>query len=216
MDQLQRHFFELKFRNAFLESQGKAFEDLFSRIMGHAFAGDFKPVRPYGSKGDLKCDGYRASDKTVFQCYAPKTMKLDKLQAKICEDFNGVVAHWGERMERWIFVHNDVDGIPADAVRQLIDLGKTNPEVSLGHMSYPEIFGITMNRIKPSGPGKPGFDALASPTPTQNRALRLLNAKIPMRQPPPEAACPVDAQPESTKYAGHSKSCSKQPQGTSV
>ena len=40
---------------------------------------------------------------------------------------------------------------------------------------------LTMNRIEPSGPGKPGFDVPASPTPIQDRALRLLNAKIPMR-----------------------------------
>ena len=36
---------------------------------------------------------------------------------------------------------------------------------------------LTMNRIEPSGPGKPGFDVPASPTPIQDRALRLLNAK---------------------------------------
>ena len=40
---------------------------------------------------------------------------------------------------------------------------------------------LTMNRIEPSGSGKPGFEALSSPTPTQKQALRLLNAKIPMR-----------------------------------
>ena len=36
---------------------------------------------------------------------------------------------------------------------------------------------LTMNRIEPSGPRKPGFDVPASPTPVQDRALRLLNAK---------------------------------------
>ena len=40
---------------------------------------------------------------------------------------------------------------------------------------------LTMNRIEPSGPEKPGFDIPASPTPIQNQALRLLNAKVPMR-----------------------------------
>ena len=146
---LQRHFFQLKFRIAFLESQGKSFEDLFSRIMGHAFAGDFQAVRPYGNKGDLKCDGYRVSDKTVFQCYASKTTKLDKLQAKVNEDFNGAVAHWGPRMERWTFVHNDDDGLPADVIQQLIDLGQANLSLSLDQMSYPEIFDITMSLAPP-------------------------------------------------------------------
>ena len=40
---------------------------------------------------------------------------------------------------------------------------------------------LTMNRIEPSGPGKPGFDVPASPTPIQKQALKLLNANIPMR-----------------------------------
>ena len=40
---------------------------------------------------------------------------------------------------------------------------------------------LTMNRIEPSEPGKPGFDVPASPTPIQDQALRLLNAKVPMR-----------------------------------
>ena len=45
-----------------------------------------------------------------------------------------------------------------------------------------EQFGTpAMNRIEPSEPGKPGFDVPASPTPIQNRALKLLNVKVPMR-----------------------------------
>lgn len=167
MDELQRHLFQLKFRIAFLESQGKAFEDLFSRIMGHAYTGDFQAVRPYGNKGDLKCDGYRASDKSVYQCYAPRTTKLDKLQAKVDADFNGAVAHWGPRMARWTFVHNDDEGIPADAVQQLSDLGTANPTVSLGQMNYPELFQITMalNPIQ--------LEDLFGPAPTQRTLANL-------------------------------------------
>ncbi|AJA10834.1 hypothetical protein SKP52_19830 [Sphingopyxis fribergensis] len=76
LDNTQRFGYGLKFENAFLR-------ELFARIMAHAHPGDFQPVRPYGPRGDLKCDGYRASDGTVFQCYAPDTMKVDPLLAKI-------------------------------------------------------------------------------------------------------------------------------------
>ena len=168
MDELQRHLFQLNFRIAFLESRGQAFEDLFSRIMGHAFTGDFQAVRPYGNKGDLKCDGYRVSDKTVFQCYAPKATKLDKLQAKVDEDFNGAVAHWGTRMQNWSFVHNDDDGLPADAIQQIADLGTANPQVNLGQMGYPELFEITMS-LTPLQ-----LEDLFGPAPTQ-RTLALLD-----------------------------------------
>lgn len=144
MDDLQRTFYQLKFRNAFLERKGKAFEELFSKIMGHAYPGDFQPVRPYGNRGDLKCDGYRASDKTVFQCYGPSTLSLVKMLAKMDEDFNGAVAHWRARMERWSFVHNKDDGLPADATQKLVDLGTANPNVALGQLGYPELFAIVM------------------------------------------------------------------------
>ena len=131
-DELQRYIYQLKFRNAFLENEGQAFEDMFSRIMGHAFPCDFQPVRPYGRRGDLKCDGYRASDKSVFQCYAPRTTKLDAMQAKVDADFNGAVGHWGSRMERWVFVQNDDAGLPADVTQQLLDLRAANPNLTLG------------------------------------------------------------------------------------
>ncbi|WP_133176235.1 ABC-three component system protein [Pelagivirga sediminicola] len=144
MDSLQRAFYGLKFENAFLRQKGKAFEDLFSRIMGHASPGDFQAVRPYGSRGDLKCDGYRVSDKTVFQCYAPSNMKLANMLAKMDEDFNGAVAHWGDRMKRWSFVHNEDDGLPADATQKLVDLSAANPTVHLDQTGYPELFAVVM------------------------------------------------------------------------
>ena len=73
MDDTERSFYGLKFENTFLREKGKAFESFFARAMAHGFVGDFEPVRPYGPKGDLKCDGFRPSDGTVFQSYAPES-----------------------------------------------------------------------------------------------------------------------------------------------
>ncbi len=55
---------------------------------------------------------------------------------------------------------------------------------------------LTMNRIEPSGPGKPGLAVPASPTPIQEQAPRPPNAKVPCASPP-KAASPVDPQPDS-------------------
>ncbi len=150
MDDLQRYIFQMKFKIAFLENEGQAFEDLFSAIMGHAFPGDFQPVRAYGNKGDRKSDGYRKSDKAVFQCYGPRSTKLADMQAKVDADFNGAVGHWGPRMEKWFFVHNDMAGLPADVVQQLTDLGAANPSVTLGQMGYSELFAIVMGQLTPA------------------------------------------------------------------
>src|SRR5688572_2683723 len=131
LDDTQRSFYGLKFENTFLRQKGKAFETFFARVMSHALAGDFEPVRPYGPKGDLKCDGFRPSDGTVFQCYAPDSTKLTELLAKINEDFRGAVAHWGPRLRRWEFVHNDIRGLPAEAIQKLDDLRAAHPTIEI-------------------------------------------------------------------------------------
>ncbi|PWC36599.1 ABC-three component system protein [Azospirillum sp. TSO35-2] len=144
MDDTQRSFYGLKFENSFLREKGKAFETLFARIMGHGFVGDFEQVRPYGPKGDLKCDGFRPSDGTVFQSYAPDTMKLDALLAKIDEDFNGAVVHWGGRMRRWELVHNDIRGLPAEATQKLEDLRIAHPGIEIAECSYSRLRDVAM------------------------------------------------------------------------
>lgn len=145
LDATQRYAYGLKFENAFLRERGKAFETLFSRIMAHAFPGDFQPVRPYGPKGDLKCDGFRVSDGTVFQCYAPDTMRLKPLLAKVDEDFGGALAHWKTQMLRWEFVHNDIRGLPAEAVKKLAELNAANPNVALAVCGEAELRKIAMS-----------------------------------------------------------------------
>ncbi len=144
MDDTQRSIYGLKFENAFLSEKGKAFEHLFARVMAHGFPGNFEPVRPYGSRGDLKCDGFRPSDGTVFQAYAPESAKLAALLAKIDEDFAGARTHWGAKMRRWELVHNDKRGLPADAVRRLDELRATNPTVTIAVFGYAEMRAVVM------------------------------------------------------------------------
>lgn len=144
VDETQRCFYGLKFENAYLRNRGKAFEDFFARVMAHAFPDDFRPVRPYGLRGDLKCDGFRVSDGTVFQSYAPDEMQLSALLAKIAKDFAGAVDHWQGRMQRWAFVHNDRRGLPADAIQKLQDLGCAHPSVMIAVLGESELRAIVM------------------------------------------------------------------------
>ena len=144
MDDTQRGSYGLKFENAFLRKKGKEFEAFFARVMAHGFAGDFEPVRPYGPNGDLKCDGFRPSDGTVFQCYAPNSIKLAALLAKLDEDFSGAVDHWGKRMRRWEFVHNDHRGLPADAVRKLHDFRASHPRIEIAVFGEAEMRHVVM------------------------------------------------------------------------
>ncbi|HXW71009.1 MAG TPA: ABC-three component system protein [Methylocella sp.] len=144
MDDTQRSFYGLKFENTFLRAKGKAFETFFARVMAHGFTGDFEPVRPYGPKGDLKCDGFRPSDGTIYQSYGPDHMKLADLLVKIDEDFYGAIEHWGLKMRRWEFVHNDVRGLPAEAVRKLDDLRVAHPNIDLSVFGEAEMRQVVM------------------------------------------------------------------------
>lgn len=167
MDDIQRFFYGLRFENAFLRERGKSFEVLFARIMSHAFPGDFQAVRPYGPEGDLKCDGYRSSDGTVFQSYAPDSMQLKQLLAKIDEDFVGAVAHWQHRMRRWQLVHNDQRGLPAQAVRRLDDHDRANPDVKVGQLAEAELRAVAM------GLALHQLEDLFGSVPSQNTLERL-------------------------------------------
>jgi hypothetical protein len=145
LDDTQRSFYGLKFENTFLREKGKAFESFFARVMSHGFTGDFEPVRPYGPKGDLKCDGFRPSDGTVFQSYAPDSTKLADLLAKIDEDFTGARSHWGDRIRRWEFVHNDPRGLPAGAVRKLDILRAAHPAIAIAVFGEAEMRSVVMS-----------------------------------------------------------------------
>lgn len=197
MDDTQRAFYGLKFENTFLRSRGKAFESFFGRLMGHGFVGDFELVRPYGAKGDLKCDGFRPSDGTVFQVYAPDAIKLAALLAKIDEDFIGAVGHWGARMRRWEFVHNDDRGLPAEATQKLQDLRVAYPAIHIGVFDEPQMRRVAM------GLQLHQLEDLFGPVPSQ-RMIEQLNfanlrpVLIAIQRREPQAEPPLTA-PSPTK-----------------
>ncbi|MCP3404812.1 ABC-three component system protein [Bradyrhizobium sp. CCGB01] len=144
MDELQRSIYVDKFRLALHTQKGTAFQDWFVRLAGHAFGADFEEVRPYGSYGDLKCDGRRISSGSVFQCYAPETMKEADLIAKIDEDFHGARAHWDGNMQEWVFVHNDGRGLPPNAVQHLDTLREAHAPLQISTWSEPELLALAM------------------------------------------------------------------------
>jgi hypothetical protein len=144
MDELQQSIYVDRFRLAFHTQQGTAFQDWFVRLAGYAFGADFEEVRPYGSQGDLKCDGRRISTKSVFQCYAPYSMRDAELISKINTDFHGARGHWDKDMAEWVFVHNDGRGLPPKAVQHIDALRTAHPAIGLETWSEPELMKLAM------------------------------------------------------------------------
>ena len=143
LDELQRSYYGLRFRVAFLAKHGAEFQDWFVRLARYALGPDFEAVRPYGRMGDLKCDGYWVSTRTVVQCCAPHQMTDRKLIEKITVDFMGARNHWGPKMQRWVLVHNDESGLPGSAVQRIDSLRRTHPDSAIETWDEPELLRMT-------------------------------------------------------------------------
>ncbi len=162
------HHINREFELKFLKTRGEAFQDFFSEIMESAYPSDFQRIRPHGNAGDLKCDGYLESAKTVFQVYGPEEIRsLNKLLTKMDQDFRGALASWSERMAKWVFLHNSRKGLPAQAIQKLEDFRNMNEKILVESWGYEELWQVLVNI-------SPGRLALLFPGPKRtNTGFRL-------------------------------------------
>lgn len=123
LERFETNFYATLARNEILKRRGTAFQDFFVEVGHYRWGSDFEGRRAQGAIGDRKCDGYRPSNTTVFQCYAPRDMKPRPLCDKIEEDYSGAVANKEHTpIGRWILVHNDSEELPTEAHQLIIGL----------------------------------------------------------------------------------------------
>lgn len=169
VDDLSMAFYMMSFRERYLTAEADTFQDLFAGIMERAHPGDFAKVQPWGNKGDLKCDGYLASERMVFACYGPKEFSpMHRVLAKVNGDHSGALKHWKPHMSAWTFVHNDYHGLPAEVLQLLLDLDAADSTVAVVPWGEPQL------RTKVRGLSLIDLTELFGSVPTarQMRALR--------------------------------------------
>ncbi|NKL91692.1 hypothetical protein [Rhizobium leguminosarum] len=133
-----RLLLDIMVHSALRDKKGGEFERFFTAAAIELWGDDFEPWKPQGNLGDFKCDGYRISEKTVFQCNAPEQFVAGTVAAKIEKDFEGALEKFGARMERWIFVHNQTE-TPARAANLLHELRQRHPELELKIWTLPHL-----------------------------------------------------------------------------
>lgn len=114
---------ELKLQSTLAGVDGNAFEALFQNIAKRLWQSAFTPTIPMGSRGDLKCDGFKSDTGELFQCYGPRygQANVDDAIAKIDVDFAGAVEHWGSLLKKWVFVVGLYqDRVPSELVRRVL------------------------------------------------------------------------------------------------
>jgi hypothetical protein len=134
-DEIDWAWQELHLHVRLRDIDGNAFETLFQDIGKALWGTAFHATIPMGSRGDLKCDGWRPDVGYCYQCYGPRYGQANVGEAlkKVEEDFRGAKEHWKELLQRWFFVvglHSDK--IPSQISRLMAQLSnelKTPSEV---------------------------------------------------------------------------------------
>lgn len=143
---LQEAYYELRFVDAFRSAKGGAFQTFFEKLMGLAYKSDFMACRPWGNQGDRKNDGFLKSERRLFQVYAPTEMDAARTIAKINEDFDGAIVHWGMYFDKWVFAHNAVDGLPPHVQAALLKFENAHTGVTVEPWGLEE-FKVVFRRV---------------------------------------------------------------------
>ena len=141
MDPTQRAFYRQAANLQYLKLRRTAFQDWFNKLMSTRHADDYVSVRL--SKGDGSLDGYVLSSLAVFQVFAPRTSTAAEMTSKIEGDFADAKKTMEERglaMKGWVFVHNDPDDMPHEAILKLSELEKSNPGVKIRRWGFDAIW----------------------------------------------------------------------------
>ena len=141
LNRAQRILVKMAFERDFYRKKGVEFQEWFEDIARLRYRTDFIKNKPNGKLGDLKCDGYLMSSKTIFQCYAPNIMTEKKLIEKIVSDFTGAVKHWKGKMNKWVLVHNGPQ-LTANVVQKILELKKNYPSILIEDWSKEELLEL--------------------------------------------------------------------------
>ncbi len=129
----QKHVQSLRFKVRAYQSDGQAFEDLFTRIMSKKLPA-FRQIKPQGQLGDRKNDGFDDASGTYFQVFAPEDVyKGDKYGAdKVATDLAGLLSHWNQagQVKAFRYVVNDkYKGLGTKIEQALRDLRPLYPKL---------------------------------------------------------------------------------------
>lgn len=115
--------------------KGSSFQDFFVEIMTK-FDPEFIPIKPQGSYGDRKNDGFIPSKGIYYQVYSPEDpdYKISNAIKKCKEDFSGLLSYWNDKtpVKEFHFVFNEeYRGAYPEIISTIGDMQKNNPEIKI-------------------------------------------------------------------------------------
>lgn len=151
MNTNQRYLAQLLFKNKIYASDGQMFEDFFSSVMVKSNP-NFMQVKPYGSIGDRKNDGFDKTTGEYFQVFAPQDIHnsstIVSATAKLEDDFEGLYNYWNDKypIKKYHFVVNDkYRGVPPQLYSKISELETAYPEVEFDIFTSAKLEDIVLN-----------------------------------------------------------------------
>jgi hypothetical protein len=98
MNREEKYLSRIILKNKFYEADKQSYEDLFTKIMQSQDL-NFKQIKPQGSLGDGKCDGFNEKTGEYYQVYAPEELKGNEetLLSKMDLSISGLIDFWNEK-----------------------------------------------------------------------------------------------------------------------
>lgn len=127
----------LIFQNRVLKATGNSYEDLFIHVMQSANP-NFRQVKPQGSLGDKKNDGFDPTTGIYYQVYAPENLSTTEASAikKLYIDFDGLKSYWptiGYPVNEFNYVVNDrYQGVGPGLYKNINAIQIANSNIKIG------------------------------------------------------------------------------------
>ena len=98
MTKEEKYLARIIFKNKIYQADKQGFEDLFT-IVKQNESSNFKQIKPQGSLGDGKCDGFNEVTAEYYQVYAPEELTGNEstMLSKMDASISGLIEFWEEK-----------------------------------------------------------------------------------------------------------------------
>jgi len=141
MDQFKKSNYEHKAHICYLTKRRQEFQSWIGDILRMSYGDDYQNIRL--AQGDGGLDGVIFSSSTVVAVYAPRGWTDKVFASKVKSDFeNGLktLTEFNVTLKEWIFIHNDVDDIPAGVAGEVLQFKQSQKKVTVRFWSFKEIW----------------------------------------------------------------------------
>jgi len=141
MEQFKKSNYKHKAHICYLTKRRQEFQSWIGEIFRMSHGDDYQNIRL--AQGDGGLDGVIFSRSAVVAVYAPRGWTDKVFATKVKSDFESgleTLTEYDVTLKEWIFVHNDVDDIPAGVAGEVMRFQKSQKDIKIRFWSFDQIW----------------------------------------------------------------------------